>query len=83
MQASAPFTGYDDGLPCAVLAHGRVRIFSNGEQMRLEIAPSSPRVCLDNLGTIHRNALKWIDGNEDDTGICIDAVLGITIADGV
>ena len=49
--------------------------------MWLEFASPSTVVCLDDFGTIESDALEGVHGNEDDSGVRVDAVLGVTIAD--
>ena len=49
--------------------------------MWLEFASPSTVVCLDDFGTIESDALEGVDSNEDDPGVRVDAVLGVTIAD--
>lgn len=51
--------------------------------MRLEIASSAATVCLNDLWAIYCYSLEGIHGNQDDSRIGVDAVLSITIADGV
>lgn len=46
---------------------------------KLSSPPSA--VCLDNLGSIESDALEGVYGNEDDSTVCVDAMLGITVPD--
>ena len=49
--------------------------------MWLKLASPTTIVCLNDFGTIKRDTLEGVDGDEDDPRVCIDAVLGVTIAD--
>ena len=49
--------------------------------MRLKFSPFSTGVRLDDLRPIQSDTLERIDGNEDDTAVGVNAVLGIAIAD--
>ena len=51
--------------------------------MGLELSSPPATVCLDNLGAIESDTLEWVDGNKHDSTICVDAVLRISVADGV
>ena len=51
--------------------------------MGLQVTPPPAAVSLDDLGTIKGDALKGVDSDKYDTTICIDAVLGITVSDGM
>ena len=82
-RAHVPLARDDNGLTGAVPAHGSVRVLSDGEQVGFEFTPSPAIVGLNDFWAVQGDALEGIDGNEDDTGICIDAMLGVTIADGV
>ncbi len=73
----------DDGLTDVVPFHTREGIFSDGEQVRLKLALSSPSIGLDDFGSVKRHSLERIDSDEHDPGIGVDAVLRITILNGV
>ena len=49
--------------------------------MGFELSSSATIVGLDDFWTVECDALEGVDSNEDDSGVCVDAVLGITIAD--
>ena len=49
--------------------------------MRLKVTSSATIIGLNNFGTIESDTLEWIDSDEDHPGVCIDAMLGVTIAD--
>ena len=51
--------------------------------MGLELSSPPATVCLDNLGAIESDTLEWVDGNKHNSTICVDAVLRISVADGV
>lgn len=79
----SPLSRHDDSLAHTILAHGRVGILSNGEQMWLQLASPTTTICLNDLGAIERDALEGIDSDEDDSTVGIDAMLGIAIANGM
>ena len=70
-------------MTCAISAHGGVGVLGDGEEMGLELSSPTAVVGLDDFWAIEGDALEGVDGNEDDSGVCIDAMLGVTIADGV
>lgn len=76
----APLTGNDDSLAGAISAHGSVGVLRDGEQVRLKLASAATVVCLYDFWAIEGDALEGVDGDEDNSGICIDAMLGVTIA---
>ena len=80
-EVDAPFARDNDGLTCTISTHGGVCILRNGEEMRLEFASPPAVVCLYDFRTIESDTLEGVDGNEDNSGVCIDAVLSVTIAD--
>ncbi len=80
---NVPLTRDDDSLTSAISAHGGVGILRDGEQVRLKFTSPAAVVRLDDFRTIEGDALEGIDGNEDDSGVRVDAVLAVTIADGV
>ena len=49
--------------------------------MGLKFASPPAVVCLDDFGTIEGDTLEGVYSDEDDSGVCINAVLGVTIAD--
>jgi hypothetical protein len=76
----SPLSRNDDRLTHALLSHGSIRVFCYGKQMRLQVSPPSPAICLDDLWTIKSNTLKRIDGDQDNAAISVYAVLGVTIS---
>lgn len=65
----------------ALLSHGSIRVFGDREQVRFKLSSPPSAVGLDNLGSIESDALERVDGNEDDSTVCVDAMLGIAIPD--
>lgn len=51
--------------------------------MWLQFSTPPTAVRLDNFGAIESDALERVDGNENNTAVCVDAMLGISISDGV
>ena len=51
--------------------------------MRLEFTTSSTIVRLDDLGAVKSDALEGVHGDENNAGVCVYAMLGISISDGV
>lgn len=51
--------------------------------MGFELASPAAIVCLDNFWAIEGDALEGVDSDEDDTGVGVDTVLCVTIADGM
>lgn len=78
-----PFAGNNDGLARTVSTHGRVRILSNGKQVWLELSSTATIIRLNDLRSIEGDALEGIHGNQDDTTVGIDAMLGITVSNGM
>ena len=77
----APLSRDNDGLTSTISAHSGVCILRDGKQMWFEISPPPAVVSLDNLRPIESDALEGVDSNEDDSGVSIDAMLSVTIAD--
>jgi hypothetical protein len=75
----SPLARNNDGLPHPLSAHRRVGVFRDGKQMGLQIASLSTAIRLNDLRSIQSHTLERIDGDEYDSTICIDAVLGVTI----
>ena len=80
-EVDAPFARDNDCLTCPVSTHGSICVLRNGEEMWFEFASPPAVVCLYDFRTIESDALEGVHGNEDDSGIRVDAVLGVTIAD--
>lgn len=51
--------------------------------MRFELSSPSPTISLDNFGTVESDALKGIDSNEYDPAVSVDAMLGVSVANGM
>lgn len=49
--------------------------------MGFKFSSLSSAVGLDDLGSIESDALEWVYGNEDNSTVCVDAMLGIAIPD--
>ena len=79
----APLSRDDNGLTGAISTHGGVGVLGDGEEVGLKISSSTTIVCLDDFWAIESDTLEGVDGNEDDARICIDAMLRVTIADGM
>ena len=77
----APLARHDDRLTSAVFAHSRVRVFSNGEQVRLDLFSPRATVRLDDFRAVDVDALERVHGDEDDARVRIDTMLCISIAD--
>jgi hypothetical protein len=51
--------------------------------MGLEVTSPPTTIRLNNLGPVYCHPLERVHGDEDDAGVGIDAVLGISVSDGV
>ena len=51
--------------------------------MWLQLSSPPTAICLDDLGAIEGDALEWVHGNQHNTGVGIDAMLGISVSNGV
>lgn len=49
--------------------------------MWLQLATTPTAVGLYDLGAIESHALERIDGNENDSGVSVDAMLGVAVSD--
>lgn len=78
-----PFTRNDDGLPLALFAHPRVRIFGDSKQVRFQFSLPSPAVRLNDFRLVERYPLERIDCNQYYATVCVDAMLRVAIADGM
>lgn len=78
-----PLSGNDNGLTGAIAAHSSVGILCDSKEMRLEFPSPSTAVCLNDLWTIKSDSLERIHGYKDNARVCINAMLGIAIANGM
>ena len=76
----APLSRDNDGLASTISAHSGVCILRDGKQMWFEISPPPAVVSLNDFGAIECDTLEGVDSDENDSRICVDAVLGVTIA---
>ena len=75
-----PLSRNDDSLACTISAHGSVGVLRYSEQMWLKLASPPAVVSLNDFGAIECDTLEGVDSDENDSRICVDAVLGVTIA---
>jgi hypothetical protein len=78
-----PFSRNNDCLTHALLSHGCVRVLGDCEQVRFQITSPPTVIRLNNFRTIEGDTLEGIDSDQNDTAVCVDAVLNIAIANGM
>jgi hypothetical protein len=79
----SPLSGHNDCLTHCLISHCCIRILGDGKQVRFKFSSTSTMVRLNNLRAVEGNTLERIYGNENDSTVCVDAVLSITISDRV
>jgi hypothetical protein len=72
IRISLPLTGDDNGLILSITDHTAVSILGDSKQVRLQFTTTATRVCLNDIRAVHVDASKWICGDQDNSGVCVD-----------
>lgn len=83
MQRAVPFARNNDGLTLAVFLHASVGVLCDGKEVRFQVTLSPAAVSLYDFWTVKGDALEGIDCNKDYAAVGVDAVLRITVSNGM